>query len=141
MSNLGQVESVVVQRKQRYFSPDFKRKKVQELEKKITTVAEICRVYQVSATAVYNWVYKYSLMKKKGVRMIVESESDTVKIKALQEHIAQLEQMLGSKQFEIDFLKKQMEIASEHFGVDLKKKASGKHSTGSGSSEKSTPTK
>jgi len=110
----------------RYFSEEFKRKKVAELEKKLTTVAEIGRQYEVSSPAVYKWVYKYSLMKKKGIKMVVEADSDTTKIKALKEHIAQLEQMLGQKEFEIDFLKKQMQIASEQYGVDLKKKRSGK---------------
>jgi hypothetical protein len=49
--------------------------------------------------------------------------------------------MLGQKQFEIDFLKKQMEIASEQYGVDLKKKLSGKHSSGSGDPGNNIPTK
>lgn len=73
--------------------------------------------------------------------MIVEAKSDTSRIRALQEHIAELEQLLGQKQFEIDFLKKQMEIASDQYGVDLKKKLSGKHSFGSGDSENNTPIK
>ncbi|HYK44557.1 MAG TPA: transposase, partial [Parafilimonas sp.] len=116
----------VSKRRSRYFSEDLKRKKVEELDKKLTTVSEICREYEVSHTAVYNWIYKYSLMKKKGVKMVVEAESDTAKIKALRQHISELEQLLGQKQFEIDFLKKQMEIASDQYGIDLKKKRFGK---------------
>jgi transposase len=111
------------------------------LDKKLTSVAEICRQYEVSHPAVYKWIYKYSLMKKKGVKMVVESESDTVKIKLLKQQIAELEQLLGQKQFEIEFLEKQMEIASDQYGVDLKKKPFGKRSPGSGNTESNTPTK
>ena|SRR5438132_301603 len=125
----------------RYFSEDFKKRKVTELDKKITTIGEICKEYSVSHPAVYKWIYKYSLMRKKGIKMVIESESDTRKIQALKEQISQLEQLLGQKQFKIDFLEKQMEITSEQYGVDFKKKHSGKPSSGSGNTGKSTVTK
>lgn len=125
----------------RYFSEDFKRKKVEEIEKRLTSISEICKTYEVSSPAVYKWVYKYSVMRKKSVKMVVEAQSDTVRIKALKEHIAQLEQLLGQKQFEVDFLNKQMQIASEHFGVDFKKKLSGKLASGSGKTGRNTVTK
>ena len=125
-------------RQSRYFSESFRKKKVEELDKKLTTVSEICKVYEVSATAVYKWIYKYSLMRKKAVKMVIEPQSDTVHIKALKQHISELEQLLGQKQFELDFLKKQLDIVSEQYGVDLKKKASGRHSSGFGSTGKST---
>lgn len=125
----------------RYFSEDFKRKKVNELEKKITTIRDICREYEVSSTSVYKWIYKYSLMRKKGVKTVVEAESDTARIKALKDHIASLEQLLGKKQFEIAFLTKQLEITSELYGTDVKKKHSGKPSSGSGKTDTNTPSK
>jgi len=130
-----------VVRSTRYFSEDFKRKKVEEIDKRITSISDICKEYDVSNTAVYRWVYKYSLMRKKGVKMVVEAQSDTAKIKALKEHIKELEQLLGQKQFEVDFMEKQMEIASEDYGVDFKKKPSGPASSGSGNTEESTNTK
>lgn len=141
MANLEQLKGKVSVRTLRYFSEDFKKKKVEELDKKITTMSEVCREYGVSATAVYKWIYKYSLMKKKAIKMVIESESDTVKIKALKDHIAQLEQLLGQKQFEIDFLERQMDVASEQYNIDLKKKPSGPPSVGSGNSDTSTDIK
>ena len=141
MATIEQLKTNVSTRNSRYFSEDFKKKKISELDKKLTTVSEICRQYEVSQTAVYKWIYKYSLMKKKGVKMIVEAQSDTGKIKALRQHITELEQLLGQKQFEIDFLKKQFEIASDQYGIDLKKKVSGKPSAGFGKIEKNTATK
>lgn len=131
----------VDQRQTRYFSESFKRKKVEELDKKLTTVSEICKVYEVSNTAVYKWVIKYSLMRKKGVKMVVEPLSDTVKIKALREHISELEQMLGRKQFEIDFLQKQLDLITEEYGLDFKKKVFGQPSNGFGKTVNSTDIK
>jgi len=128
-------------RANRYFSEEFKKKKVTELDKKITSISEICREYEVSAQAVYKWIYKFSNMRKKGLKMVVEAESDTTKIHALKKHISQMEQLLGQKQFEIEFLQKQMEIASEQYGIDLKKKLTGKRSPGFGSRESNTNTK
>lgn len=125
-------------RQKRYFSEDFKKKKVTELDKRLTTVTEVSRQYEVTAAAIYKWIEKYSLMRKKGIKMVVEAESDTARIKALRDHIGELERLLGQKQFEIDFLKKQMDIASDQYGVDLKKKASGTRSSGSGDTENNT---
>ena len=140
MARFNQLNKTVI-RNTRYFSEDFRRKKVQELDKGITSISDICKEYDVSKTAVYKWVYKYSLMRKKGVKMVVEPESDTARIKALKQHISELEQLLGKKQFEIDFIKKQMEIASEDYGVDFKKKPSGQALSGSGNPGESTTTK
>ncbi len=141
MATLEQVRRKTPPRVNRYFSVDFKKKKVDELDKRITTISEICKEYQLSTTAVYKWIYKYSLMRKKGVKMVVEAQSDTAKIKALKQHISQLEQLLGQKEFELEFLQKQMEIASEQYGIDLKKKLSGKPSSGFGNTEPGTATK
>ena len=125
MATLDQLNLSFSSRTNRYFSEDFKKKKVAELDKKLITIAEICKEYAVSHTSVYKWIYKYSVMRKKAIKMVVEAESDTAKIHALKQHILELEQMLGQKQFEVEFLQKQMQIASEQFGIDLKKKPSG----------------
>lgn len=141
MAKKDQLTSKANFRQNRYFSEAFRKKKVEEVDKKLTTVSEICKTYEVSSAAVYKWIYKYSLMRKKAVKMVIEAQSDTARIKALEEHISQLEQLLGQKQFEIDFLQKQIDIASDQYGVDLKKKRSGQHSGGSGNTLKGTDTK
>jgi len=141
MAKREQLNLKVEQRQTRYFSESFKKKKVEELDKKLTTVLDVCNVYEVSTTAVYKWIYKYSLMRKKSIKMVVEPLSDTVKIKALKEHINELEQMLGRKQFEIDFLQKQVDLVSEELGVDFKKKVFGQRSNGFGKTENNTDIK
>jgi len=106
----------------RYFSDDIKRKLVNDLDRKITTIAEVCRVHLVSRTSVYKWIYRYSLMKKKGNKMVIESESDTRMIEQLKEKVKELEQSVGQKQVKIDFLEKMIELTEEDLSINIKKK-------------------
>lgn len=120
----------------RHFSDDFKKKKVMELERNITSIADICRTYSVSRTSVYKWIYKYSIMAKKQVKQVVESKSDTETIKALREKIKELERVVGQKQLLIEFKDKMIEIAESTYNVDIKKKLSSKLSSGTTTEEK-----
>lgn len=129
------------ERQNRYFSEDFKRKKVSEIERNLSTVAEICREYQVSNTAVYKWIYKFSMMRKKGLKMVVEARSDTQKLILLKEQIKELEQIIGQKQLRIDFLEKMIELAEDKYEINIKKKSFMKPCSGTGSTVKNSPTK
>jgi len=137
MANLKDYEKMTTRERQnRYFSEDLKRKKVSEIDRNLCTIAEVCREYQVSYTAVYKWIYRYSRMRKKKEKQVVESQSDTKKIQALQDQIKELQRIIGEKQIKIDFQDKMIEIAEKTYKVDIKKKYSGKHSPGTGSTEK-----
>ena len=122
----------------RYFSEDFKKKKVRELERKITSIPDICRTYSVSRTSVYRWIYKYSVMAKKQVKQVVEAKSDTQRIKALEARIKELERIVGQKQLLLEFQDKMIEIAEADYGVDIKKKVGSKLSSGITSTGKNT---
>ena len=122
----------------RYFSDDFKRKKVRELERNITSISDICKTYSVSRTSVYRWIYKYSVMAKKQVKQVVESKSDTQRIKALEERIRELERTVGQKQLLLEFKDKMIDIAEDTYGVDIKKKVGSKLSSGTTTTRKST---
>ena len=114
----------------RHFSDEFKKKKIRELERNITSIPDICKTYAVSRTAVYKWIYKYSVMAKKQVKQVVEAKSDTQKIKALEERIKELERIVGQKQLLIEFKDKMIEIAEATYNVDIKKKVGSKLSSG-----------
>ena len=112
MANLKDYEKLTAkERRNRYFNEDFKRKKVSELDRNLVSISEICREYQVSSTAVYNWIYKYSVMRKKGLKQVVESKSDSKKILALKEQVRELERIIGEKQVKLDFQSKMIELA------------------------------
>ena len=123
----------VKERINRSFSEEFKRKKVSELDRNITGVSEICREYEVSRTSVYRWMYLYSRMKKKGIKQVVEAKSDSRKLQELREQVKELQRLVGEKQILLEFKEKMIEIAEEEYGIDIKKKFSGRHSGNTGS--------
>lgn len=141
MARIENFNTVRRNRQNRYFSEPFKVQKVRELEKNLVTISDICKTYEVSRTSVYKWIYKYSAMAKKGEKQVVESKSDTKKIKELQDRIKELEQAVGQKQLTIEFQDKMIEIAEELYQVDIKKKLSSKPSPGSGKTGSNTPAK
>ena len=116
----------------RYFSEDFKRQKVREIERNQVSIGELSKEYQVSRTSIYRWLFKYSKMIKKAERQVVERKSDTRKIQELKERIKELERVVGQKQLLIEFQKKMIDLAEETYDVDIKKKLSSKLSSGTG---------
>lgn len=125
----------------RYFSVDFKKQKVRDLEKNLVSIAELCMEYQLSRTSIYNWLYTYSKMIKKGERQVVERKSDTRKIQELRERIKELERVVGQKQLQIEFQQKMIELAEETYEIDIKKKLSSKLYSGTGQTDQDTPGK
>jgi len=53
--------------------------------------------------SVQRWILKFSSMKEKKERLIVESKSDTVQLLELKNRVAELERVLGQKQLLLDF--------------------------------------
>jgi transposase-like protein len=122
MTSIRSVKMTRQERQNRYFSESFKVKKVQEIERGISKIAEICKEYEVSGTAVRKWILKYSTMKKKTEKMVVESKSDTQTIIELKKQIADLERRLGQKQVQLDFKDTMIDLAEEIYKIDIKKK-------------------
>ena len=77
-------------------------------------------------------------MKKKPERMIIENQSDTQQLLALKKQVAELERVLGQKQILLDFKDKMIELAEEHYKLDIKKKFSTSPSNTSGKRGKET---
>src|SRR5688572_2266131 len=114
MATLEKYQSTQKARRvQRCFSEDFKRKKVREIEHNLVSILQVSREYSVSTTAVYKWLYKYSAMRKKGLKVVVEAKSDTAKIQHLKGMLKEAEATVGQKQIMIDFLQKMIELAEE----------------------------
>ena len=138
MAKLQDFSKETPNRINRYFSESFKRRKVREIEKNMSTVLDVSREYEVSSTSVYRWLDQYSRNRKRGVKQVVELMSDTRKIQDLKARIRELEQMLGQKQFEIEFKSKMIDIAEEMYDIDIKKKLGSGPLPGSGSTGKTT---
>ena len=119
----------------RIFSEAFKREKVKDLIEKRISIKQLCGLYEVSRTAVYNWLYTYSPHHEQKTTLVVQMESEAHKSQMLQQRVAELERVIGQKQLELDFLNKLFEIGSQELGFDIKKNLSTKLSSGTGAGE------
>lgn len=125
------------QRSRRRFSESFKRKKVEEITSKQTSVSEVSRAYQVRRSCIHLWIQKYSPTYRKQERLMVETASDTKQLLALQARIQELERSVGQKQMQLDFAEKMIELAEQHYRIEIKKKFGNKPSSGTGNIGKS----
>lgn len=107
--------------KRRIFSETFKKEKVSDITSGLSSVKEICELYEVSRTAVYKWIYKYSPHHERGTIQVVQMESEATKTKLLKSRVVELEAALGRKQLEIDILNKLIELANKDLQIDIKK--------------------
>lgn len=105
----------------RTFSEDFKRSKVRDLNAGVIHIRDLCQLYGVSRTSVYNWLYLYSEAEK-GVKTVTQMDSEQFKTQLLLQRVAELERTVGQKQLEIDYLQCCLRVASEELGYDIKKK-------------------
>ena len=87
-------------RKQRSFSPEFRRQVIEELLSGVSSPAQICRRHEISSGLLYYWKKQYgqSALADNGKREA-----------ALEERIRQLEQMLGKACLENEFLKRALQ--------------------------------
>lgn len=121
MANRSQFKMSIAQRRVRHFSEAIKMQKVREVESGQTKISEIVIEYEVARTTVDRWIKKYGTMKKKPERLIIEADSDTAKLLELKKKVAELERTIGQKQIQIDFKDKMIELAEEHYKIDIKK--------------------
>lgn len=106
----------------RVFDLALKLDLVGRIEKGQLKVSEVCKVYKVSHTSVYKWLYKYSDLYQKQTRVIVENKSISKKHKELQARIEELERTLGQKQMRVEYLEAIVASASKRLGEDIEKK-------------------
>lgn len=115
----------------RNFSEEFKRKLVEEFESGQRSVLQLERNYGVSNRLVYNWIYKYSSYNEKNFRIVEIKDSQTFRLKELEEKVKDLERSVGQKQIMIDYLEKMIDLANETYSIDIKKNSNTPHSGGS----------
>ena len=108
-------------KQRRTFSTAFKKEKVELIDSGKLSVREVSDLYEVSLTAVYKWIKKFSKLPK-DERIIVEKISEENKSKQLLETIRNLERSIGKKQLELDYYKAIVDLVSEETGEDIKKK-------------------
>lgn len=127
----------IAERRVRHFSESFKIQIVRQLERGLIRGCDVKKEYSVSYTSILRWKNKYGMSKEsKPVRLVVETQSDTKKLLELKKRVADLERIVGQKQIQLDFKDKMIELAEEHYSVDIKKKFVDKQSSTTGKNEK-----
>lgn len=118
-------------RRKRKFSEDFKLKIVKEYESGEFSVVEMTKIYDISYQTIYNWIYKYSKYNKQSIQVVEMKDSQAHKIKEMEARIKELERAVGQKQMNIDYLEKMIDLAKEHYDIDIKKNSNTLHYGGS----------
>lgn len=108
-------------RRSRSFSEELRKQIVGQIERKEFSISQICREYEVSRTAIYSWLYRYSTTLKKGTRMVMEKDSQEKSTQELKKRIKELEAALGRKSLEADLFRVIVDLASDEYKTDLKK--------------------
>lgn len=120
----------------RYFSEAFKKEKVEEILSKKITIRELSSLYEIRCSVIYNWLHKYSKVKLSGVKINYEMETEEQRTLFYKDKVAELERIVGTKQIEIDFLNKLIEVASSELNIDIKKNFCTSQLNGSGAIQK-----
>ncbi|MBK7139947.1 MAG: transposase [Bacteroidetes bacterium] len=118
-------------RKIRRYSIEFKKSLVSLFEKGEYSVIQLEKLYGVGNSMIYDWIYKYSDFNEKGVRIVEMKDSNTNKLKELQDRLKELEQIIGQKQIKIDYLEKMIDLAKQDLAIDIKKNYNSQQLAGS----------
>lgn len=122
-------------RKPRKYSEDFKRSIVKDFESGKFSVPQLERLHNIGNALLYKWIYRYSQSNEQGQRIVEMKDSSTQKLKSLEQRVKDLEQMVGRKQIEIDYLEKMIDLAKEELHIDIKKNFNTPQSNGSASTK------
>ena len=110
-----------MKRQRKTFSESFKREKVKLIDEGKLSVRHLSDIYEVSHTAIYNWIRKFSTLSQDEC-IVVEKISEAKKTEELYKQVRTLEQALGRKQLELDYYMEVVKIASESAGENIEKK-------------------
>jgi len=96
----------------RNFSPQFKRKAVEEHLKGGKRISEVCREYQLHENVLRRWREKYQADGESGE---ASREDLTREVREAQRRIEELEGALGRSSMELDFMKRAFKRAGIPF--------------------------
>ena len=100
----------------RRYSEGFKLKILAELSTGKYSKRELGDIYGVNRTTINEWVKKYNRKDLMNTRILVETEGETSRLKALQKEIKQLKELLIRKDIDKLALDSYLEVAAEKLG-------------------------
>jgi transposase-like protein len=100
----------------RRYSEGFKLKILAELSTGKYSKRELGDIYGVNRTTINEWVKKYNRKDLMNTRILVETEGETSRLRALQKEIKQLKELLIKKDLDKLALDSYLEVAAEKLG-------------------------
>lgn len=85
------------------------------------SVSQLSKLYDIGETTLYKWIDKYRSTPV-SERIVIETESDYLKLVELQNRIDKMERLIGNQQIKIEYHKAIINLASEHYKEDIEKK-------------------
>jgi transposase len=110
----------------RRYSEGFKLKILAELSSGKYNKSELGKFYGINRTTINKWIEKYDRKDLMNSRILVETNDEIGRIKALQKEVEQLKTLLLKKDLDKLMLESYLEVAAENLGYknvdELKKK-------------------
>lgn len=106
----------------RRYSKEFKMARVKDFESGTFSVGQMSRLYQIGNNVLYRWIRLYSTYNQVPAIIMEVPNSQTEKVKQLEDHVLFLERTLGRKQVELDYHKELINQLSLD-GIAVEKKS------------------
>jgi transposase len=100
----------------RRYSEGFKLKILAELSKGNYSKHQLGKIYGVNHTTINEWIKKYDRKDLMNTRVLVETNEETTRIKALQKEIKQLKELLIKKDLDKLVLDSYLEVSAKKMG-------------------------
>jgi transposase-like protein len=111
------------------YSEGFKLKILAELSTGKYSKQQLGAIYGVNRTTINGWIRQYDRKDLMNTRVIVETQDEMTRIKALQQEVKQLKELLVRKDIDRLVLDSYLEVAAQKLGYkdvyELKKSLSG----------------
>jgi transposase-like protein len=109
----------------RRYSEGFKLKILAELSTGNYSKKQLGEIYGINRTTINEWIKKYNRKDLMNTRILVETQDETTRLKALQKEIKKLKELLIKKDLDKLASDSYLEVAAEKLGYkdveDLKK--------------------
>lgn len=110
----------------RRYSESFKLKILDELSTGKYTKSQLGKLYSIAPTTINEWIRKYERKDLMNTRVMIETNDEISRIKALQKEIEQLKKLLLKKDMDQLVDDAYLEVAAQKLGyksvLELKKK-------------------
>ena len=90
-------------KERRVFSESFKREKVKLIESGQVTIYQLSKLLELGEASLYRWVEKYGTSDVRQPRIVIETESDYLKLVKLEKQLNSLQQVIGKLHIKLDY--------------------------------------